>query len=596
MRALAVVAVLLYHADVPWMRGGFLGVDVFFVLSGYLVTSLVLGSLGRDGAMDLRSFWVGRARRLAPALLTLLVVTTLAVAVLHRSELADLRGQVLSALTGTTNWYLIVSDSSYFDQLGRPPYLRHLWSIAVELQFYFVVPPLLAVVLRREGGRLDRVVLGLGVAIAASAIWMAVLFDSGTDPSRPYYSTFTRLLAPLVGAVLALLWRRRNLVRAPVARAGPRVFGAGIAAMVALGVLMRWAGDRDAWMYRGGFLLVALLSAVVVAAVVHPASPLGGRRALGHPVLVAIGVRSYCLYLWHWPVFVLLRPGIDVSWGWGPVFVLRMTLTVALTELCYRFVERPWHKGARHAASSTQLAPDALRRRRLAVALAAGASLIAVVALVFARPEPDAIEDSLAAGQAALAAATPAPTTAPPPPPTTLPPGPTEPGATTTAPPTTVPPPPEHRTVIIGDSLIVGAAPDLLGTFGDTAVVDAAVGRQAGDMDDALRQARSRLPDADTIVVQLGNNGTVTEQDITDVVAAAEGDRVVFVNARVPRSWEGSNNTLLAEVVPTLENASLLDWHALSADRGDWFLSDGIHLTAEGRKAFSEAVIAEVEG
>ncbi len=599
MRALAVVAVLLYHAGVPWARGGFLGVDVFFVLSGYLVTSLVIGTLDRDGAVDLRAFWLGRARRLAPALLTLLVATTWAVLLLHRDELADLRGQVLSSLTGTTNWYLIANDSSYFDQLGRPPYLRHLWSIAVELQFYLVVPPVLAALLRRERGRLDRVAVGLVGAVAVSAVWMALAYDA-VDPSRAYYSTFTRLQAPLLGVLLALVWRRRYLVRGAVAGAGARLTGAGAAALAVLALFLLRAGDTDAWMYRGGFLVVAVLSAVVVAAVTHPHSGLGGPRALGHPWLVAIGVRSYCLYLWHWPVYVLTRPGIDLSWGWGPVFVLRILLTVALTEVCYRAIERPWHKGRRTTGSAARPDGPTRRNRTLLAGGALVAAVVAAAALLFAHPKADAIEESLVAGQAALdanATSAPATTTAPPTTASTVPAS-TEPGETTTEPPTTTttaPPAVVVPNVIVGDSVMVGAAPELLAAFPDATTIDAEVGRRASASADAVRNALSQRPDAETVVVQMGNNGALSTAMIEEVDAAADGRRVLFVNVRVPKDWEGEVNGLLDEVVPTLDDAAVIDWHGISEGHGDWFLGDQVHLTAAGRAAFADAIASAVD-
>ncbi|MEZ5179105.1 MAG: acyltransferase [Acidimicrobiales bacterium] len=400
LRALAVVAVLLYHADVPWARGGFVGVDVFFVLSGYLVTSIVVEGFARTGTLGFSRFWSGRLRRLAPAQLALIVAVTVTLAIWHPSELAGLRGQVIAALTGTTNWYLIATNGSYFEQLGRPPVLRHLWSLAVELQFYLAFPPVLVLALKRVGGHVERIVVGLLVAILASTIYLAVLFDPGADPTRAYFDTFARLAAPLTGAVLALLWRPRALSRGPVADLGPRVAMLGAGSLLGLLWIMHAAGDRSALMYRGGFLLTALLSAGVVAAIVHPGGVLGGRNALGNPALVAVGVRSYGLYLWHWPVYVLIRPRIDVGWSWGTTFVVRILITVALTELCYRFVERPWHLRAPDASFAgirrRLLQPSGIRTGpRLATLGGAVLSLATVVILIVPHQRNDAIADSL---------------------------------------------------------------------------------------------------------------------------------------------------------------------------------------------------------
>jgi hypothetical protein len=370
----------------------------------------------------------------------------------------------------------------------------------------------------------------------------------------------------------------------------------GIGALVLLLVMLHAAGDRSAFMYRGGFLLAALLSTVVVAAVVHPASALGGSRALGHPVLVAIGLRSYGLYLWHWPVFMLLRPRVDVSWSWGTTFVVRILLTVALTELCYRFVERPWHLRWPDASLAgirrRILQPRGVRTGpRLAALGAVGSALVAVLALGVAQPAPDAIAESIRAGEAALAEAGPAPTVAGGEPVEPVAGEPGEPGATTT----TVPAGPPTVT-LVGDSVMLGAAPDLLAAFGDRAAVDAKVGRQAEALGPVIAQIATEGRLQSVVVVQVGINGTVTEDDLRAIEAAADGRRLLIVNARVPRSWESSNNALVAELVPRLENAEVIDWYAASADKGDWYLDDAVHLTAAGRAGYAALIKDAVDG
>ena len=591
LRALAVVGVLLYHAEVPWARGGFVGVDVFFVLSGYLVTSIVLEGFARTGSLGFGRFWSGRLRRLAPAQLALVVAVTIAVALWHPEELADLPGQVAAALTGTTNWYLIATQGSYFEQLGRPPVLRHLWSLAVEIQFYLVFPPILVLLLRRAGARVDRIVVGLLVAILASTIYLAVLFDPSTDPARAYFDTFARLAAPLTGAVLALLWRPRALGRAPVAQLGPRVTLAGGGALVGLLWIMHAAGDRSALMYRGGFLVTALLAAVVVAAIIHPGGALGGRAAFGNPALVAIGVRSYGLYLWHWPVYVLIRPRIDVGWSWGTTFVVRILVTVVLTELCYRFVEQPWHLRSPDASFAgirrRLLQPSGIRTGpRLAALGGVALSLATVVILVVPHHKTDAIAESLRAGQAALA------THASGNPTTTAASGGDGPAATTT---TSLPPPGTGTVTLVGDSVMLGSAPDILAAFGDRANVDAAVARQAAELPPIIRQldAEGRL--GSRVVVQVGINGTVTEEDLRAIVDAVKGRPVFIITARVPRSWEAGNNAMVATVVPRLERAEVIDWYTTSDGHREWFLSDGVHLTPDGRKVYADTIRAAVD-
>ena len=590
LRAVAVIGVMLYHAEVPWAQGGFLGVDVFFVLSGYLVTSIVIEGIDRRGSLGFRRFWSSRMRRLAPAQVAVIATTVLVVAVWHGNELADLRGQVASALTGTTNWYLITTQSSYFEQLGRPPLLRHLWSLAIELQFYLLFPLVLAVLWPRFRNRLDRFCLGLVVAIMASGLYLALLFHPGSDPSRAYYDTFARFEAPLIGALLAVLWRPQALRRAPAAAHGRQVSIAGGGALLALLVIIRSFDDRSAVLYRGGFVVVALLTAVVVAALTHPHGLIGGRRGLGHPALVAIGVRSYGLYLWHWPVYALLRPRIDVGWSWATTLVVRVAITVVLTELCYRLVERPWHLRAPSTSMAALMAM--VRGPRHASPVTRGfalsaATLVVVAAVIMAVPHKpnDAIGDTLRTGEAALASSS---RTVP-----TL--------ATTTTvvggavAPTTTLPAADGPVTLIGDSVMLGAAPEVIAAFGDRAIIDAKVARQVGSIPSVIRQldAEGRL--APTVVVQVGINGTVAAQDLDDIAGAVGGRRLFVLDARVPRSWEQSNNATVKDLVPTLPNGKVIDWYDTSNGHRDWFLSDGVHLTAPGRTAYANLIESSVD-
>ncbi|MFN8017941.1 MAG: acyltransferase family protein [Acidimicrobiales bacterium] len=586
LRAFAVIGVLLYHADVPWAKGGFVGVDVFFVLSGYLVTSIVLSGFEKTGELGFRRFWANRFRRLEPAQITMLVVITLAVALFYRKELADLPGQVVAALTGTMNWYLIATNGSYFEQLGRPPVFRHLWSLAVELQFYLVFPPILIFSLKRWGNRLDRILLALGGTILASTLWMAFLYHPDADPTRAYFDTFARLAAPLTGAALALVWRPRSLARGQAAELGGPLTVAGGLGLVGLLWILHAAGDRSAMMYRGGFLLAALVSALVVASVVHPRSHLGSRYGLGHPWLVAIGLRSYGLYLWHWPVYDLLRPGIDVGWSWGMVFFWRIALTVGLTELCYRLVERPWHLRAPDASLAglrrRLFQPSGIpTRTRVGTLSAVLGTFLAIAILVVPHQKDDAIADSLRAGEAALATTTTGATTS------------TRPGETTTTVAGKVPD--DGRVTLVGDSVMLGSAPDILATLGTRAIVDAKVSRQAAELPPIIRQLGLEGRLGSTVVVQVGINGTVTEEELRDIAAAAPGRRLFIINPRVPRSWQQENLDTVKRVVPKLPRATIIDWYKVSAKHMDWFLNDGVHLTPEGRQAYADMIKRAVD-
>ena len=330
LRAVAVAGVLLYHADVAWLPGGFLGVDVFFGLSGFLITTLLLEERASTGRIDLRSFWARRARRLLPALLLVLVaVAGYAAWVAAPEELRRIRGDGLAALLYVANWRMIAGGESYFEAFAAPSPLRHLWSLGIEEQWYLAWPIVLAGLLRwRRGPTLAPVLLA---AAAASAVLMAVLFEAA-DPSRAYYGTDTRAQTLLVGSALAF-----------VPLAGRRLVPpAGVVGLAVVGVLFAVTGDTDAWLYRGGFLLSATATAAVVAAAVAPSGPV--RRLLAVPPLPAVGRISYGLYMWHWPVYVWLTPGRTDLDG-GALLALRLAVTAAASIASYLLLEQPVRAG-----------------------------------------------------------------------------------------------------------------------------------------------------------------------------------------------------------------------------------------------------------
>jgi peptidoglycan/LPS O-acetylase OafA/YrhL/CubicO group peptidase (beta-lactamase class C family) len=348
LRALAVIAVLLYHADFA-VYGGYLGVESFFVLSGFLITALLLLDHQQNGRVLLKAFWIRRARRLLPALFVMLAGTLTLTAVLLPNELAALTRDTLAAVGYATNWYLIASSQSYFDAIERPSLLQHLWSLAIEEQFYVVWPLAFAAGMRllRTRGLLALTLL----AAIASAVMMALRFDPDIDPSRIYYGTDTRASALLLGAALALVWRPGRMASEAIPPAGARRYlgvmldGAGLLALGGLLAAYLFVSDRNPLLYRGGFSLVAIATAVVVAATTHP-------RARLIPWLLErlplrwIGLRSYGIYLWHWPIFMVTRPGIDLPDSGWQLQLLRFGLAVALAALSYTFVELPIRRGA----------------------------------------------------------------------------------------------------------------------------------------------------------------------------------------------------------------------------------------------------------
>jgi len=377
LRALSVLGVLLYHAGVSWAPGGFLGVDAFFVLSGFLITSLLVDEWRKRGRIDFRAFWARRARRLLPALvLVVIAVGAYALFAARPDELERIRGDTFGSLLYVANWRQLF-ESSYFAQLSTPSPLRHTWSLGIEEQWYLVWPLALVLVLRVTSGR-RWAVIGVTAALAiGSAALMAALFDPGRDPSRVYYGTDTRAQALLLGAALALLLARPQQ-RSPRRRSGPAsdVAGlvglecVGILAVVYLGWLWTHVADTSTWLYTGGFLVEGVAVAVLVAAATRPYSPILG-PVLSLTPLRAIGWISYGLYLWHWPVYVYLTPARTDMDG-VPLLVVRLSVTFAIALVSYRLVEQP----IRHRTMS--------RPRTIALASCLGATAaVAIVAVAF---------------------------------------------------------------------------------------------------------------------------------------------------------------------------------------------------------------------
>lgn len=318
---------------------------MFLVISGFLITALMLAEFQRTDRIDLRNFWRRRAKRLLPALFLVIAGVTAYMAIVLPDELIDIRGEVIAALVYVTNWFLTFSNESYFEALGRPSPLRHLWSLALEEQWYLIWPLVFAFLLRITRGRL--VVMGvlIGAAALASTGLMAVLYDPDIDPSRIYYGTDTRASGLLLGAVLALIWSPWKL--SPNLRTGGRI-GLDVAAMGGLAglLVLFWRLDEfSSFLYQGGFLLVGLFTCATIIAAVHPCGTLVS-RALGWRPLVWLGTRSYGLYLWHWPVIVFSRSRLDINMSGWQLDLARIALSLILAEVSFRLVEQPIRSGA----------------------------------------------------------------------------------------------------------------------------------------------------------------------------------------------------------------------------------------------------------
>jgi peptidoglycan/LPS O-acetylase OafA/YrhL len=347
LRAVAVLAVIAYHVNLGWAQGGLLGVGVFFTLSGYLITDLLMAQQAGTGHLGMVRFWQRRARRLLPALFVMLAVVAGWVSLVQRGQLPALRGATLAAVGYVSNWWLTAQSASYFARFGPPSTLGHLWSLAVEEQFYLIWPWLLLaglILTRSQGDATRRRWLAGGSLLlaAVSAILMAVLYHPGYDPTRIYDGTDTRAFALLIGAALAFLQPSR-LMPAQPGRARRLVLdGAGAAGLIVIGLLIWRTGQYSPLLYRGGMVLLSLATAAVVLAVVSPAGRIG--RVLGWRPLRWVGVRSYAIYLWHYPIIVLTTPAS------GQETLLRGSLqvaaTVAIAALSWTFIEEPIRHGA----------------------------------------------------------------------------------------------------------------------------------------------------------------------------------------------------------------------------------------------------------
>jgi peptidoglycan/LPS O-acetylase OafA/YrhL/CubicO group peptidase (beta-lactamase class C family) len=335
LRALAVVAVLLYHAGYE-VAGGYLGVESFFVLSGFLITTLLAADWRRHGHVRIGEFWLRRARRLLPALLLTLAGTLLLTAALLPGELRPLGADTLASLLYVMNWKLVVAQQSYFDALSRPSLLQHLWSLAIEEQFYLLWPLACAAGMRllRPAGFLATVL----AAILASSLLMFALYESGADTSRIYYGTDTRASGLLIGAALALIWTPERR-QSSGGRYGPALEAAGGLALALVLAAYVWLHEQHPLLYLGGFQLVALATALVIVATTAPSSRLLPRLLEARPLLW-LGRRSYSLYLWHWPIFLLVGEAAGPENRWS-ADLLGFGLTMLLASASYRFVEQP---------------------------------------------------------------------------------------------------------------------------------------------------------------------------------------------------------------------------------------------------------------
>ena len=620
IRALSVLAVIIYHANKMWLPGGFLGVEVFFVISGYLITLLLLAESEKNGSISLKEFWWRRARRLLPALWVVVLGVVVFAALFQREMLGTLRGDVIAALLYGFNWFQIWVGTSYFTSFEFVP-LRHLWSLAVEEQFYLIWPVVMLIVAKFGKRRLpivSSVFFGLAVVLA---IYTALVYQPGTisnigDTPNQFMSLFgqsvsridflflgtlTRSSGLLLGAAPAIWWRPWLLQNS---RAGAnKLFDfIGFGGLAAL-ALMMWRfqtvieGTDEGtvgydFLFRGGFFLTDLASLAVIAAAVHPSSKILA-RSLSNPVLVWLGRRSYGFYLFHWPVFQFYRR--FAGKGLTPYeFVVLVLFALALTELSYRYIETPVRQGAvsRWWAEFRQPAFGAqLVRRQRRIVLAAFASLLpvfGVVSLATAGVQLDEIAqnlsdnegntvDVLGGGQSddAGVAAT-ASTIA---------------GQIATA--TTTLDGQPIDVLAIGDSVMLGAANVLTDRGVTVDAVKSRPYRQALEIANYMKSV-NRL--GSVVIIHLGTNNTVDETTLDEImVPLKDVPLVLFVTVHVPSEVrQNTNNRRINELTSRYENVKVLDWYSIALAHPEYLYSDKIHIRPEGQKVYADLMMQAI--
>jgi peptidoglycan/LPS O-acetylase OafA/YrhL len=509
-----------------------------------------------------------RARRLLPAAFVVILIALIVTAAWHPSDLRNLRGDALASVLYVNNWHQVFANRSYFAAFDRPSLLQHYWSLAVEEQFYLIWP--LALLAMRSWSRRRIAVIAVAGA-AGSALLMAGLYNPNADPSRVYYGTDTRAMPILVGVALACVWPMLGSVR-PIGRSATWLLDAlGVGGLVVLVLAMTHWTDYDPFVYRGGLVIAAAAGAVVIGGAAHPATHLS--RALGWAPLVWIGRRSYGMYLWHWPVMALSRPGVDVQWPMWQLVPLQIGITVLLAELSYRYVEMPFRTGAVQRRGRALAASMSIARRRVGIG-AVAAALAGVTTAIAAAPAPAAHRPltRLASADALVPdAALHAPT-------------PAKQASVQHVSHETARPP----VLMVGASVMLAASRPLHDML--HAIVDAKVGRQPYDIVNRLRAYRRHHALEPVVAVQIGENGPFTTEEAEALRQVLRGvSIVVLINLRNPgRSWIAVSNKKIDHLAHTWRHVVLANWRKASANPR--LLWDGAHPNAAGALVYARTV------
>jgi len=563
LRAVAVIAVMLYHLGFNWIPGGFLGVDLFFVISGYVITRLLLDSIQRSGGLDLRAFYVARIRRLLPPLLFMIIVTTVFVGAWAPDTMRRFLADTPFALLGGMNWWLVFRHTDYFEAIGRPPLLQHTWSLGVEAQFYLVWPLILLLVLRYFG---KNKIPGAALLIAAFSgialllVSLQVDAASASQVSHVYFGTDTHSIGLFLGAALAVRWIPQNLNETVSKKAQDFIDGIGVFGLLGIIAAFLFVDENDPTLYKIAFPLAGLFGCAIITSIVHPASRFA--PILSSKPFVWIGERSYAIYLWHWVVFQVTRPDYDLEGSPWALYALRLLIVFALADISLRLVELPvrtglidyWFKGMKYRTKRVQL------RQKFGVFLILISTLgLTATSALSAIAEGDRQLNEL---------------------------------KQQLEPPAVTPTVTEGGLWVTGDSVILGIRFEL-DARENIGLINARVGRQAPELLEVIKNDKANMVGS-TIIMNLGNNNSLTEEQVAAIfVEVKDQPRIIVVNTAVPRGWRDENNALIAQYA-ALYGARLIDWATISAGHPEYFGPDGVHLVPAGVRAYVDAISAEL--
>ncbi len=570
LRAVAVIAVLLYHLGIDWIPGGFLGVDLFFVISGYVITGLILDSIERSGGLDLRAFYLSRVRRLLPALIAMVIFTTIYIGVYAPETVRRFLSDLPYVFTGTMNWALVNRQQDYFEAIGRPPLLQHTWSLAVEAQFYLIWPLVLLFVLRYFGKKnISLVALAIALASGIALFVYSIQIDIRESAvSHVYFGTDTHSIGLFLGAALAVSWKPQNLTKEITKRAQDFIDLIGVFGFLGLLSAFLFINESDPTLYRVAFPLTAIFGCATLISVIHPASRFA--PLLSTKPALWIGERSYGIYLWHWIVFQLTRPSLDLVGDDWALYSLRVLIVFALADISYRYIETPvrrgsfelWLRGMKYRTRAVRIRQKLSSLLAVVLTLAA-TSLISINAME--RADEIAAEERRAQQEAAL--------------------GSNDDVVTDSATP---------GLWVTGDSVILGIR-NALASFEKIELINARVGRQIGELIEVAKTDQKFVADS-TVILNMGNNNRLVESDITSLMEIVKNQpRIIIVNTAVPRSWRDENNALIAKVAANYSNTTVVDWNAISTNHPEYFASDGVHLNPPGVNAYVAAILEELK-